>query len=336
MEQSPIQIAQALQPTLTTHFMQLVTQKDLAHAYLFSGQTGTGRDEVAVTIAMRLFCENVQPDELPCGRCPECQRILSGSHPDVVHIAPDGNSIKVDQVRYLKAEFSKSAVEGDQKVFIIDDAEKMTVSAANTLLKFIEEPVGNSVALLLTTNRDLILPTIQSRTQIVEFTAKSLQLVLDRLGQAGVPQSQQRLAATLTTSPDVAQTLLVDDWLGQAQHQIQKWYSALVNRDPRAFPQVQMDILPLAGNKLQQQWLLQIAVQIWHDTLRSQELQLAPEELSFPELGSAIQSAAEKLSTNELIKATELTLQTRHQLRMNLNFQNVFEALTLNILRTFS
>ena len=105
---------------------------------------------------MRLFCQNPDDQGFPCGVCNECRRIIEKEHPDVVEIEPDGQSIKVDQVRFLKSEFSKSAVEGNQKVFIIFAAETMTTSAANSLLKFIEEPVGNTVAFLITSNRNLI------------------------------------------------------------------------------------------------------------------------------------------------------------------------------------
>lgn len=83
---------------------------------------------------------------MPCGRCSECRRIADHGFPDVVEVAPDGASIKVDQIRFLKAEFSKSGVEGTRKIFIISDAEKMTASAANSLLKFLEEPSGDVCA----------------------------------------------------------------------------------------------------------------------------------------------------------------------------------------------
>ena len=114
----------AIQPQLTQHFAKLIKQNRLAHAYLLSGASGTGKLSLAVWIAQVIFCDHRNSDGSPCLKCSECRRIAENEHPDVVRIVPEGRSIKVDQVRYLKSEFSKSGLEGNRKVFIIKDVEK--------------------------------------------------------------------------------------------------------------------------------------------------------------------------------------------------------------------
>lgn len=331
-EESVVATAQRLQPQLVTHFMQLIQGNQLAHAYLFNGADGSGRQEVARTVAMRLFCQNVTTTGMPCGQCAECRRIMAGDHPDVVTVIPDGQRIKVDQVRYLKAEFTKSAVEGNQKIFIVDQVDRMTTGAANSLLKFIEEPVGNTVALLLTANKNLILPTILSRTQVVDFLRVSPQALTDALAQAGVAPTQRYLLTTLTESVSAALALTEDDWLKTAQTAVEQWFTACCENDERAFVRVQTALVPLGSNRDRQGILLDMLVQIWHDALRQQSNTIETTVLAYPQVAQTSQQVAQRLTVDRLVTIMTLTLATRGQLAGNMNFQTILEALTLQIL----
>ena len=91
--------ANAQQPQLIAQFKQAVASEQLAHAFLFTGPRGRGQDLVADWLAMRLMCRNVTADGQPDGMCDQCQRIASHEHPDVIQLAPDGNSIK--STRYV-------------------------------------------------------------------------------------------------------------------------------------------------------------------------------------------------------------------------------------------
>lgn len=331
-EESLVATAQRLQPQLLSHFMNLITEKRLAHAYLFNGADGTGRQQLATVIAMRLFCPNVDENGLPCGHCPECQRIQAGDHPDVVSVVPDGQRIKVDQVRYLKSEFTKSAVEGNQKIFIVDQVDRMTTGAANSLLKFIEEPVGNTVALLLTANKNLILPTILSRTQVVDFLRVAPGALADSLAAAGIIPSQRYLLATLTESVQAAKALTAEDWLKTAQVSVGQWFSAACAGDERAFVRVQTELVPLGSNRDLQGTILDMVVQVWHDVLRQQNASVPDDQLAFPQVAQVSRQMAQRLSIDRLVNIMTLTLETRSQLTGNMNFQGILEALTLQIL----
>jgi len=331
-EESLVATAQRLQPQLLSHFMNLITENRLAHAYLFNGADGTGRQQLATVIAMRLFCPNVDENGLPCGHCPECQRIQAGDHPDVVSVVPDGQRIKVDQVRYLKSEFTKSAVEGNQKIFIVDQVDRMTTGAANSLLKFIEEPVGNTVALLLTANKNLILPTILSRTQVVDFLRVAPGALADSLAAAGIIPSQRYLLATLTESVQAAKALTVEDWLKTAQVSVGQWFSAACAGDERAFVRVQTELVPLGSNRDLQGTILDMVVQVWHDVLRQQNASDPDDQLAFPQVAQVSRQMAQQLSIDRLVNIMTLTLETRSQLAGNMNFQGILEALTLQIL----
>ena len=97
---------------------------------------------------------------IPCEECINCKRINHGNHPDIHIVEPDGLSIKKQQIHQLQEEFSKTGVESNQKLYMIYHADKMTVNAANSLLKFLEEPHEQTYAVLITEQPQKMLPTI--------------------------------------------------------------------------------------------------------------------------------------------------------------------------------
>ena len=121
---------QQMQPLLYKQLQKSFEHGRLAHAYLFEGDTGTGKQEFGLWMAKHVFCTNLV-NQQPCNECHNCVRINENEHPDVLRIAPDGQTIKVNQIRELKAEFSKSGVETAKKVFLIQEADKMSTGAAN-------------------------------------------------------------------------------------------------------------------------------------------------------------------------------------------------------------
>ncbi|MFC6164465.1 DNA polymerase III subunit delta' [Lactiplantibacillus dongliensis] len=320
----------AKQPRLLAAFKHIIAQNHLAHAYLFAGMEGAGQSELATWIAQRLFCRHVVDGE-PDGTCEECTRIATGQHPDIVMVAPTGQRIHVDQVRYLKAEFSKSAVEGNRKLFIIKDAELMTASAANSLLKFIEEPSGNVTALLLTTNKQLLLPTIISRTQVIEFPPLPAKVLQQTFEAAGIPAKQAQTLRHLTNSVTQAQTLLVDDWLPQASEKLWQWFQQVVKGDPRSFVDVQTTLVGLAKEHAQQLVMLDLVAALFQDLLQLHFQVDTAAELSFGQYQSELTALTTTLNDQQLVAATELALTAKRQLASNISFQNVLEGLTLKL-----
>ena len=142
-------------------------QKKLAHSYLFVDSDESRALNTAYWLA---FLFNCTGENKPDGTCQNCKQILSGNHPDVLLVEPEGKqTLGIDQVRPLKEELAKSPVESSRRFFFINEAQKMTLSAANGLLNLLEEPVAPVVTILITNNSDQILPTVRSRTQIINF-----------------------------------------------------------------------------------------------------------------------------------------------------------------------
>lgn len=139
----------------------------LAHAYLLVGEKTKTLDNARM-LAMAVNCPEVH-EGYPCEKCLSCRKILHGNHPDVSIIEPKGASFKIEQVRALQKSINYKHYEGAYKVLILTGADTMTVEAANSLLKVLEEPPTKTIFILIAENGNNILPTIQSRCQIIKF-----------------------------------------------------------------------------------------------------------------------------------------------------------------------
>lgn len=178
----------------------------ISHAYLFSGPSGTGRLEMAKQFAKALFCTASGWDA--CGHCLECRKFEHGNQSDLIMVAPDGQSIKIDQIRVLQRSMSYRSTQSGRVVYIIESVEKMTLQAANSLLKFLEEPVSPVVAILITDNGQAVLPTIRSRTQWVPFLPMASEEMLERLTSEGASPLLARAAVHLSSGPDGAREII--------------------------------------------------------------------------------------------------------------------------------
>jgi len=165
----------------------------VAHAYLFSGPEGIGKKKVATAFIEALFCGKAEG----CGECISCRKILSGNHPDIHTLEPDGQFIKVDQVRGLQKDLSYRPYEALRKACIIDGADRFNLSSGNSLLKTLEEPPGNALIILLATNIDTVLPTIRSRCQQLSFSGVPVEEIAGFLENNGVDADIARVAASL-------------------------------------------------------------------------------------------------------------------------------------------
>lgn len=148
----------------------------LAHAYLFYGERRVGKLMTAVRLAQALHCE--QPSQTgaqdSCGRCRSCLQIAARTHPDYFVIEPDPKAatpqIKIEQVREIEQQFVYRPLVGERKICLIDDADRLTIGAANALLKTLEEPPGQSLFVLVTSRLHALPITIRSRCQTLRFT----------------------------------------------------------------------------------------------------------------------------------------------------------------------
>lgn len=147
-----------------------LAENRLPNAWIFSGIKGIGKRHVAKILAMAICCNE---QNAPCGECTSCKKIEGGIHPDVYVVEPEKQNILAEQIRVLNQKVRLHSLESKSKVVIIDDADMMTETAANSLLKTLEEPPSATHFILITTALHRILPTIRSRCQKIAFSPLS-------------------------------------------------------------------------------------------------------------------------------------------------------------------
>jgi DNA polymerase III subunit delta' len=157
------------------------------HAFLLSGLKGSPIKESAIYVAQSLVCEN--PSPLACEECLSCLRIANQSYADFIYIDGELGTIKKEEIENLQSSFSKSGVEAKGlKIYIINQLEKATASATNSLLKFLEEPYDDVVGILTTQNQSQVLDTIVSRTQVLRIKTYSKDYLVTELLNSGINQ----------------------------------------------------------------------------------------------------------------------------------------------------
>ena len=190
----------------------------LSHAYLIEGGEGCGKTYFARFAAAAVLCTGDTP---PCGKCPSCVKALAGSHPDLFYFSPDKKaSMGVETVRDIKKSLFFMPNDGDRKVYIIDDAQKMTVQAQNALLKFIEEPPASVLFFIVADKKESLLPTVVSRTRIISLApsdnADIRRFLMSESKKSGCEQIDEAINMA-EGSPGKALKLLCRDFSRQRQ-----------------------------------------------------------------------------------------------------------------------
>lgn len=157
---------------------QIIDKNALPGAMLFTGPDGVGKCLASVSLAMTVNCKFfLENSGEGCGVCNSCSRIKSGNHPDVMMIRPDGNFVKIGQIRDLIEKISIRPKEASIRFVIIDGASNMTLEASNALLKSLEEPPQKTCFILISSSMLSVLPTIRSRCCNIGFSPLSRETV---------------------------------------------------------------------------------------------------------------------------------------------------------------
>ena len=181
------------QDQATALLLRAVASGRLAHALLFDGPDGVGKRSAALGLALALCCPE-QPN-LGCGTCDVCRRILAGQHPDVRVLAPETSQIVVEQAKDLVALASTRPHEAPARVLVVDQADCLNPSAANCLLKPLEEPLPGNFIVLVTAAPARLLPTIRSRCQRVRFVGIRPAILIELATRRGIDRALAETAA---------------------------------------------------------------------------------------------------------------------------------------------
>ena len=169
------------QDQMKEHLMGAIQHGKVSHAYLINGERSSGKEFIAKVFAKALQCEEGGIE--PCGKCHSCKQAESGNQPDIIFVTHEKpNSFGVEDIRtQINQDIVIKPYSSKYKIYIMNEAEKMTVQAQNALLKTLEEPPAYAVFILLTTNVEAMLPTILSRLVVLNMKPVGDQLVKDYL-----------------------------------------------------------------------------------------------------------------------------------------------------------
>lgn len=196
-------------PKVSRDLRQAYEHDAISHSYLFVSSDNQVAVATANWLACLFLCEG-EADNRPDGTCANCQRVLSSNHPDVFLVEElEKQSLGISLIRPLKEELAKSPVEGSRRFFIINDAQKMTLSASNALLNVLEEPIAPVVTILIANNVNQILPTIISRTQLVNFE-NTTENIPDSVANLGLSSSELDQLEDTTELEELIQGLYND------------------------------------------------------------------------------------------------------------------------------
>lgn len=183
----------------------VIKKKRLSHAYIIEGEEGTPKLEVALYFAMKLYCSDA------CEECNNCKNILNMNHFNLTYITNDGANIKTDSINKTINDLSKKSMVDGPRIVIINNANRLTQSSANKLLKTIEEPYDEVYFLLLTSKSDEIISTILSRCQILHLNSIDKKLIKEELIQSGVDKRLACVLPYITNSINEANDLLMNE-----------------------------------------------------------------------------------------------------------------------------
>ena len=184
--------------TRVKKILKLALERDrVPNSLLFCGQEGIGKRQMAITLAKALNCLEKTGDS--CDRCSSCRAIDESRFPDVMEIETrtDKKALAIDQIRLLRQMAYLRPLAAKKRVFILVDAEEMSVDASNSLLKVLEEPPLFSHIILVTASPFLLLPTILSRCQTLAFSAISKEEIEEILVDHDYPAAQARILSLL-------------------------------------------------------------------------------------------------------------------------------------------
>lgn len=189
------------------HLKESIIKNTISHAYILAGDKGVGKSKIAREFAMELICER---NHTACCQCPACRQFLANAYPDFFYMDADGReSIGIERVREnIVADVGIRPYHGKVKIYVIDEADKMTVSAQNALLKTIEEPPEYVIILLLVRNISLLLETIRSRCIKLLLSAVSKDRIKNWLVEKGTNEEIATVLASYSNgAPGIAKAM---------------------------------------------------------------------------------------------------------------------------------
>ncbi|CZR98973.1 MULTISPECIES: ATP-binding protein [unclassified Clostridioides] len=287
-----------------------IKKNKLNNAYMFEGIDGIGKKKFADELS-KLLLDYVNLE----------------NSPDYILIKPDGNSIKIAQIRNMQSDIVIRPHK-DYKIYIINNAEKMTVEAQNALLKTLEEPPDYAIIILVTNNKESLLETIKSRCDIIKFSPIPMEDLKKYLIDTGIEEERAQLLATFSRgSIENALSLSQSAEFSVMRDDIQQYIQVMLDKNIVEILNIPNNMEKYRGNIIS---LLDIMINYFRDIILLKEnvnknMLINVDKLVF------IQNMSGKISYSQLSKIIDIIEDAKSKIKSNCNFNISIQVMSLNI-----
>ena len=307
------------QPIFFKILKQSFEHHKIPHAFLLVGKNAT---QHAHFIAKSLICEN---SILACDQCHDCHRIDDHNYGDLIYFNGMEESIKKDSISYIRNQFSKSALEGKAKVYILDNIENSTIDAMNSLLKILEEPEDGVYAIFTCQNLARVLPTIQSRCQIIQLLPESKSAFKDELMSRSLPQDDVMILSEIYDNIQDCEELIDSEYFNDLKNEVYHFIEDLYFKRENLMIDVQTHLLKKYKDKASIDLFLNMLVLSLKDLFHVKQ--------SLPLIYASYKDLYERIedSPEQIINKINLVLETIYLLNTNANVLLLMDSMMINI-----
>ena len=315
------------QESVKAYLNKSLQRRHFSHAYIISGEKGMGKRMLASAFAQALLCD--VGGVHPCGRCHSCIQFDTGNHPDVAWVTHEKASIGVDEIRSQLVEpMLIKPYHSKYKVYIVDDAELLTVQAQNALLKTIEEPPEYGVILLLSANPDSFLQTIRSRCTLLKMTPLPDEVIRQYLVGKGVTADQAESCAAFARG-NLGKAIALSESESFAQMR-ERLIGMLAKVRRMELSEMMEFIKQLKEDGFDDAQTLDFC-ELWYRDILYQKSTGKSDRLIFCAERNVIESLAAEESYGKLQQVLEAIDQAKTRLAANVNFETTMELVMLQM-----
>lgn len=313
------ELIQNQQPVLYQILSQSFLHQKIPHAFLLVGKNA---NIPAHFIAKSIICSH---DMLCCDECNDCRRIEEHNYGDLIYFNGFEETIKKSQIEFIQEQFSKSPLEGQSKIYILENIENSTIEAMNSLLKILEEPVLGVYAIFTCQNLNRVLPTIQSRCQIIQLLPNSKTLLKNELEKKKLPEDDINVLSELFDTYDECCTLIESEDFEKLKNEVYHFIDDLYFHRDNLIINVQIHLIKDFKDKKMIQLFLNMLVLGLRDLFHVKQSM----NLTYPSFKSLYDRIDDDV--DHIIQKIDLVLNTEYLLSTNANIQLLMDSLMYRI-----
>ena len=290
-----------------------IINNKLSHAYLFDSNGYNDVLKFVMAFVKVILCDNHYTNCLNCNDCDICHRIDNGNFLELKVIEPDGLNIKKEQLLELQDDFSLSGLESNKRVYLIKNCDRMTAQAANSMLKFLEEPNDDIIALLITDNFSSVLSTIVSRCQVIKLKNINIDLKDNALDNYIFLYDGNNL--DMNKIVDILNSVLAfvnfldDNGVDTLIYLKKIWHSVIKDRSENIMA-------------------LDLLINFYYDVLK---FKCNVDNLFFRDYMNVVEKISNSSNINDIIRNIDVCVNVKDMLRYNLNINLLIDNLVIEL-----